>query len=135
MRVFEKLQVDAKYLDDIPGLLPAIQARLLPAYEYTAKDVVTGIVFLCLAYELSEINSLHFIHLLFQHLIRCRVDVNQTTVQTENGFEFLGHVQAKQTSAFTRLVEQRYGARHTTTPSECTALQRRRRELPRPRRG
>ncbi len=28
-------------------LLPAIQARLLPAYEYTAKDVATGIVFVC----------------------------------------------------------------------------------------
>ena len=116
MRAFEKLQVDTKHLDDIPSLLPAIQAKRLPAYEYTAKDVVTGIAFVCLAYECAEINSLRFIHLLLQHLIRQGVDATQLTVQTDNGTEFIGHVEAKRTAAFTRLVEQRYNARHTTIP-------------------
>jgi transposase InsO family protein len=116
MRAFEKLQVDTKHLDDIPSLLPAIQAKRLPAYEYTAKDVATGIAYVCLAYEASEINSLRFIHVLFQHLIHRGVDVHQLTVQTDNGSEFLGSVHAKRTSPFTRLVEQRYGARHTTIP-------------------
>src|SRR3972149_4626033 len=116
MRAFQKLQVDTKHLDDLPALLPAIQAKRLPGYEYTAKDVATGIAYVCLAYEGSEINSLRFVHLLFQHLLRHGVDVHHTTVQTDNGSEFLGHPQAKRTSAFTRLVEQRYGARHTTIP-------------------
>lgn len=116
MRAFDKLQVDTKHLDDIPALLPAIQAKRLPAYEYTAKDVATGIAFVCLAYEASEINSLRFVHLLFQHLIRHGVDVHQTTVQTDNGAEFIGSVTAKRTSAFTRLVEEEYHARHTTIP-------------------
>ncbi len=116
MRAFEKLQVDTKDLDDIPALLPAIQARLLPSVEYTAKEVTSGLAFVCLAYERSEINSLRFAHLLFQHLIRHGVDVKQTTVQTDNGSEFIGHVDAKRASAFTRLVEQRYGARHLTIP-------------------
>ncbi len=116
MRAFEKLQVDTKDLDDIPALLPAIQAKLLPSLEYTAKDVTTGIAFVCLAYERSEINSLRFAHLLFQHLLRHGVDVTQLAMQTDNGSEFIGHVTAKRTSAFTRLVEQRYGARHLTIP-------------------
>lgn len=47
MRAFEKLQVDITHLDDIPALLPAVQAQLLPGYEYTAKDVATGIAFVC----------------------------------------------------------------------------------------
>ncbi len=62
MRTFQQLQVDVQHLDDIPGLLPAIRARLLPGYEYTAKDVTTGTAYVCLAYEASEINSLRFIH-------------------------------------------------------------------------
>lgn len=116
MRAFAKLQVDTKFLDDLPGLLPAIQAKRLPVFEYTAKDVATGLAFVCLAYEHSEINSLCFIHVLFQHLIRHGVDLHQLTVQTDNGTEFIGHPEAKRTAAFTRLIEQRYGARHTTIP-------------------
>ncbi|MDR7548183.1 MAG: hypothetical protein QN149_13000 [Armatimonadota bacterium] len=84
--------------------------------EYTAKDVTTGIVFVCLAYERSEINSLRFAHLLFQHLLRHGVDVTQLSPQTDNGTEFIGHVEARRPSAFTRLVEQRCGARHLTIP-------------------
>jgi hypothetical protein len=58
MRAFEKLQADTKDLDDIPALPPAIHAEQLLGIECTAKDVTTGIVFVCLAYERSEINSL-----------------------------------------------------------------------------
>src|SRR3990172_7835973 len=58
MRAFQKLQVDTKHLDDLPALLPAIQAKRLPGYECSAKDVATGIAYVCLAYEGSEINSL-----------------------------------------------------------------------------
>jgi len=116
MRAFEKLQVDTKDLNDIPALLPAIHAKQLPGIEYTAKDVTTGLAFVCLAFERSEINSLRFIHLLFQHLTRHGVDLTQVTVQSDNGSEFIGSVEAKRASAFTRLIEQRYGARHLTIP-------------------
>jgi hypothetical protein len=37
MRAFEKLQVDTQGLDDIPALLPTIQARLLQASSTPPK--------------------------------------------------------------------------------------------------
>jgi transposase InsO family protein len=87
-----------------------------PGIEYTAKDVTTGIAYVCLAYERSALNSLRFVHMLFQHLIRYGVEVQHLTVQTDNGSEFIGHIEATRASAFTRLVEERYGARHLTIP-------------------
>ncbi len=99
---------------------------MLPAYEYTAKDVATSIASLCLAYEASRSISLRFVHLLFQHVIRHGVDVKQTTIQTDNGSEFIGHVEAKRTSAFARLVEQLLRRSPHHRPCPCASLHRRR---------
>jgi hypothetical protein len=45
MKPFEKIQVDVKYLDDMPEFYPFLIRHRLPRYEYTARDVMTGFTF------------------------------------------------------------------------------------------
>ena len=53
MNPFEKIQVDVKYLDDMPEFYPFLIRHRLPRYEHTARDVMTGFTFICLGYEFS----------------------------------------------------------------------------------
>jgi transposase len=109
-------QVDVKYLNDIPHLYPLVLRRILPKYEYTIRDVITGTTFVCYAHQLSTLNSARFIALCFDHFRRYGLDLSQITVQTDNGSEFIGSITAKKDSLFTRTIEKTFGARHCTIP-------------------
>lgn len=56
MNALEELQVDVKELDDIPEIYPLIAKGGLPRYEYSAKDNISTLGFVCLAEEKSLIN-------------------------------------------------------------------------------
>jgi transposase len=45
-RAMEKIQIDAKYLDDIPELHVAYERYLLPRFQYAARCVRTGTLFI-----------------------------------------------------------------------------------------
>ena len=42
LKPFEKIQVDIKYIDDIPEFYPFYKALNLPRYQITARDVRSG---------------------------------------------------------------------------------------------
>ena len=92
LKPFEKLQIDTKDLSDIPRYAGPMRVRRLPKYEYTARDVRTGAAWFCFANANNSFNAALFAGYLLGHLRRHGVALKQTTVQTDNGSEYVGHV-------------------------------------------
>jgi hypothetical protein len=93
-----------------------IKGGILLRYQYSAKDVVTGVFFFCYTFEHSQINSIRFAQTILEHLKRYGVNLREITFQTDNGSEFIGCIFKKKPSGFTELVEKVYLARHQTIP-------------------
>jgi len=102
MKPLEKIQVDVKELCDIPRYYPYLLAGY-PGYEFTARDVRTGMSFICFAHEKNATNAALFAELLCGHLKTCGVDLTQVEIQTDNGSEFVVPYNSKNpSSAFQR---------------------------------
>ena len=105
-----------KYLTDIPEYYLPMMARDLPRFQHTARDVTSGMLFLGFAQERSLTNSTLFAEYLNRELSKRGADLSQTTRQTDNGVEYIGHVFAKDQSAYTEAVESIPGQVHATIP-------------------
>ncbi len=79
MKPFEKVQVDIKYLDDIPEMYGSYIVHKLSGYQITARDVSIGALFYSYAIEKNSTNTTMFILELKEHLER-------------NGREMLKHL-------------------------------------------
>jgi transposase len=108
-----QIQVDTKHLYDMPEYWLGIKGCNLPKYQYTAREVSCGLLFVSYAYELSISNSISFIEQVAQHLLTNGIDLSHTIIQTDNGSEFIGAWNAKRDSGFTKKVEE-YGMTHNT---------------------
>jgi transposase len=115
-RFLQQITVDTKDLSDIPEYWIGLKSRRLPRYQYTARDVSTGLLFLGFADELALSYADLFAQRIITHLQRCRVDLSRTTWQSDNGSEFIGSWQAKDDSAFTKTIEAVPGQVHRTIP-------------------
>ena len=115
-RAFQQIDIDTKHLVDIPEYWPLIEDLGLPPYQYTARDVSTGTLFLGFADELSLSYADLFAAQIIEHLKTCGQTLAQTTWQSDNGSEFIGSWQAKEPSAFTNTVEAVPGQTHRTIP-------------------
>ena len=89
--------------------------RKLPSYQYTAREVTTGALFLAFADKQSLTCATLFIERVIEHLKDHGIDMSQVTVQTDKGCEFIGSWQAKEESAFTKTIEDNR-ATHKTIP-------------------
>ena len=89
-RVFQQISADTKDLNDIPHYWPQAQAFDLPAVEYTARDVRSGLLFWAFAQRRSASASAVFAARIQQHLERCGVSLRDLVWQTDNGSEFIG---------------------------------------------
>jgi transposase len=89
-RAFQQISADTKDLDDIPNYWPQAQLFELPAVEYTARDVRTGLLFWAFAERRSAAASAVFAARIQQHLERCGVCLRDLVWQTDNGSEFIG---------------------------------------------
>ena len=116
MKIFGNCQLDVKHLNDIQSLWYPIHLGKVPRYEYTFRDVATGITYVAFAYELSVTNSMRFVALVMEHLKAHGIAPENVTIQTDWGTEFTGPVNAKKRSPLLRLIEDIYGATHTTIP-------------------
>lgn len=116
LKPFEKIQIDVKYLDDIPQYFEYYLKHKLPKYQFTARDEKTGAVFFSFAYENTNINAASFVTYLMEHLKRHGVIVSEVTIQTDNGMEFVGPNMSKVNSLFTHMVQKVYGATHIRIP-------------------
>lgn len=104
-KAFQQIDIDAKYLNDIPNYYIPMKRLNLPRFQYTARDVSTGAVFWAFSYELSLINSINFIKYINNHLQNHGIDLSKTTIQTDNGSEFIGHWNSKELSMFTKTIQ------------------------------
>lgn len=89
-RLFGQLSVDTKDLKDMPHYWPQMKLLGLPKYQFTARDVRSGLMFLGFANEKSASNACLFAQILCEHLRNCGVDMTRLRLQTDNGSEFIG---------------------------------------------
>jgi len=121
---FEKIQIDVKELTDIPNYLDqslALKQKKdllrkygLPMYQYTARDLKTGALFISLAHEHTRHNSSIFADMLLTHLKR--FDVVPRTIQTDNGTEFVNTRDALADTLFKQVVRRNGITKHKTIP-------------------
>jgi len=114
--LFQQSDIDTKDLCDIPEYWIQMKTLALPRYQYTFREVTSGLMFLGFSNELSLTYATLFAQYIIQHLQRCGVDLSQATWQSDNGSEFIGSWQAKDDSVFTRAIESVPGQKHTTIP-------------------
>ena len=116
LKALRNWQIDVKDLIDIPNIYALVYSGIIPRYQYSAKDVVTGTIFLSYAWEQTEINSIKFVQAIFEHLNHFGIHSSEITNQTDNGPEFIGCIFKKEPSAFTELIEKIYHGKHLTIP-------------------
>ena len=113
--LFGQVCADTKDLKDIPEYWTSMRRIGLPSWQYTAREVVSGLHFVAFAHERSLANSTLFAQLLIAHLKRHGAHLSACRIQTDNGSEFIGSWHARRESAFTRAVEAA-GLTHQTIP-------------------
>lgn len=119
LRVFEKIQVDTKYLDDIANYIPWMSAKNLPRYEFTARDVRTGGLFVAYSWAPTLANAKRFADEVLKHLRSYAIDLSRVTIQTDHGSEFDMAAPSRwacpEKSGFVQLVKS-HGAHYTAIP-------------------
>ena len=113
MPPFEKVQMDTKDLSDIPRYARHMRLNGLPRYEYTARDLRTGATWFSFADANNSFNAALFAGYVLGHLKRFGVAMNGITVQTDNGSEFIGHIDkaSEKESLFEEVVRECTGRR------------------------
>lgn len=115
-KLFGQFSVDTKDLSDIPHYWPQLKALRLPKYQFTAREIRSGLMFLGFSNEKSAASACLFARLLCEHLRSCGLDLKKTKFQTDNGSEFIGCFRQDRTrDGFERIVEG-FGAKHKRIP-------------------
>ena len=89
-QLFGQFSVDTKDLRDIPHYWPQMKQRNLPRYQFTAREVRSGLMFLGYAREKSAANACLFATVLGQHFQAAGLHLPGLHFQTDNGSEFIG---------------------------------------------
>ena len=124
---FEKIQIDVKELRDIPNYLNQSlalgikQAKELPnryglpMYQYTARDVKSGALFVALAYSHNRHTAAIFADRVLTHLKG--FGITPKSIQTDNGTEFVNTRDATdERSLFIQVVTRNKETRHLRIP-------------------
>ncbi len=120
LNAFEKLQIDIKYLDDIPEFFRDYMQYGFPRYQITARDVKSGGLFIGFAREKSRANVVAFLHYIIEHLSKHGVDLSKTIIQTDNGTEFITGFNSKKDSLFTKYANIACKKHMLIPPGACT---------------
>lgn len=88
-RLFQQISADSKYLNDIPQYWPQMRRLGLPKFQYTAREVVSGLTFTGYADDLSKTYSCLLAERVSAHLAWHGVRLQELEWQTDNGSEFL----------------------------------------------
>jgi len=86
--LFGQLCMDTKYLTDMPHYWPQMMHLKLPKFQYTIREVVSGLTFVGYADAISKTYTCLLAEKVCQHLRACGVDMSSITWQTDNGSEF-----------------------------------------------
>ena len=102
-----------KHLDDLKAIFGDDFSKSFIAKKgYTARDVTTGMTFLGFADTKSMDYSTLFAQYLHYHLQKHGADLSNTVRQTDNGSEYIGHMAAKEPSAYTKTIDSIKGQFH-----------------------
>lgn len=120
LKVLEKIQIDLKELRDIPQYYPYLY-KGYPKYQFTARDVRTGICFISFGYEKSATNVGIFALYLCNHLKKLRVNLSEVEFQSDNGSEFIGAWNKKHgKTPFESVIEHFKSRTSQIPPGQCT---------------
>lgn len=119
LKAFQKIQIDVKDLSDIPNYYKNKKLFNLPRYQFTARDVKSGMLYIAYARKNYTRNAANFLELLCKHLKEHGIDLKNVSVQTDNGVEFIGSYLNRKKSTFTYLAEEVYCMKHYRTPPRC----------------
>ena len=122
-RLFQQIDEDTKYLNDIPEYYFQMMRKGLPKMQFTARDVTSGLMYLGFGQEKSLTNATLFAQYLSRELQLRGADLSQTVRQTDNGSEYIGHIRAKKTSAYTLAINDVDGQTHSTIPPGAHTFQ------------
>lgn len=86
---FQKIQMDIKYLNDIPECFPAYCRGDIPKYMISARDYKSGWLFLSFTNRLDSISTGIYAQYLIHNLQKIGVDLDRVSIQTDNGKEFV----------------------------------------------
>jgi transposase len=113
-KLFEQSMEDTKFLLDIPEYY--LQARMLnlPRYQFTFREVSCGILFLGFANNASLTHSQLFAVYINHFLKKFNALPESAMRQTDNGSEYIGSWNARQSSAYTKTIESLPGQWHNT---------------------
>jgi transposase len=114
--LFQQISADTKDLDDIPHYWPPMQAHGLPAVQYTAREVRSGLPFLAYSSHRSAPASILFAQRIQAHLARCGVTLRDLTGQTDNGSEFIGELQPDGSRSHFPAAVTYFGSQHERIP-------------------
>lgn len=92
-RLFQQISADTKELGDSPRYGPQAEKLGLPWFQYTARAVRSGLLFLAYADRLSAAASSVFAARVQRHLQRYGIQRRALVWQTDNGGEFIGRDQ------------------------------------------
>lgn len=115
-----KLQLDAKYLLDIPHYYSYYKLFGLPKWQYTLRDVKSGATFLSYSHTEDGLNSSIFMVYVFEHLKRHGIDVSKLTIQTD-GACYAMNLKSLKKTAFQELIENIYHAKLVPMPQGGTS--------------
>ena len=107
---------DTKDLTDIPEYFLPMHKLNLPNTQYTFRDMSTGLMLTAFGSEKSLTYATYFAEYIQNHFLTHKIDLSQTTRQTDNGSEYIGSWNAKQDSAFTKAILSIPGQIHNTIP-------------------
>lgn len=117
--LFGQLVADTKYLQDIPAYWPLMTRLRLPRFQYTVREVVSGLTFVGYADELSKSYTTLLAEHLSAHLAWHGVDLARVVWQTDNGAEFQENHQQRGLPATVRAL----GSDHRYIPPRAYSWQ------------
>lgn len=117
------MQMDVKYLTDIPNYWEQLKPLGLPKFQYTIRETKTGMLFLGYSDELSELNARTMVdYVLAEIKPSLSFGMDEVTLQTDNGSEFSGQARRIEKAPFVQMVEKTHGANHVyIRPGHCNA--------------
>jgi transposase len=116
---FTRLQMDVKYLTDIPFYWPQMQRNGLPRFQYTIRELSCGAQFLAYSNELSKTYATLAIQRFLKHLQLHGVDTHQVIITTDLGSEFDGDTVTYRPEGFHLGIQNLFGAEHRFNPPAC----------------
>ena len=114
--LFGQISVDTKDLKDIPHYWPQMKALRLPKYQFTAREVRSGLMFLAYANQKTAVNACLFIRIVCEHLRKCGIKMAVLVFQTDNGSEFIGCFRQDRSRDGFEAVVEGFGATHRRIP-------------------